>query len=179
MSILFRLDAGYNLFPLNNFCDVKTNVLIIILALRPTGYYGTPLKGQQVNPYGKIYRRLTKTDLLVRTGLSLPSWTYQRFFDNSVPKSQFYFIVPRDDILPVRSLISLVNLWNPSIKIFLCFWLALVHRPIILNLLVLTKLEDAAMSGKMTISIRYRQTPENGTVTKRPWGQVVFTQLLW
>lgn len=115
LSILFRLDAGYNLFPLKNFCDVRTNVLIKILALHTPGYYGTPLKGQQVNPYSKTYRRLTKTDLLVRTGLPLPSWTYQRFFVNSVPKSQFYFIVPkqkypRDDILPARSLINLVNL---------------------------------------------------------------------
>ena len=115
LSILFRLDAGYNLFPLNNFCDVKTNVLITILDLRTPGYHGTLLKGQQVNQCGKTYIRLTKTDLLVRNGLSLPSWTYQRFFVNSVPKSQFYFIVPmqkypRDDILPVRSLLSLVNL---------------------------------------------------------------------
>lgn len=82
LSILFRLDAGYNLFPLNNFCDVKTNVLITILALHTPRYCGTPLKGQQVNPYGKTYRRLTTTDLLVRTGLSLPSWTYQHFFVN-------------------------------------------------------------------------------------------------
>lgn len=31
------------------------------------------------------------------------------------------------------------------------------------------------MSGKMTMSTRYRQTPENGTVTKRPWREVVLT----